>query len=77
VSFFSSANIRTLLFDPSNKMLLSCGDRHIRVFHNVAGYKAAIEDLEQKKKTATHAAMKERINEQISAARTFLSSLGE
>ena len=65
------------MFDPGNKLFLSCGDKQVRVFHNVAGYKATIEDLEQKKKSATHAAMKDRIVEQISEAKKFLKSLGE
>ncbi|CAG0916559.1 unnamed protein product [Notodromas monacha] len=69
--------ITFLVFDPSNKFLLSGGDKQVRVFHNVVGYLATIEDLEQKKRTASHTAMRDRIADQIAEAQKFLASLGE
>ncbi|XP_070571876.1 transducin beta-like protein 2 [Ptychodera flava] len=58
--------VSTLAFSPSSKYLVTCGDRHIRVFHNVAGYKAIIADMEDKKrKSSTSQAMKERLDVMI------------
>lgn len=38
-----SGDIVDLFFDPSNKLVLTLGDKHVRVFHNVAGYMATIQ----------------------------------
>ena len=43
MSLVFAGNIVDLLFDPESKLLLTLGDRHVRVFHNVAGYHAAIQ----------------------------------
>lgn len=66
---FSSAPVTWLGFDLSNRYLLTAGDKHIHVIHNVAGYKATIIDLKEKEKKATSQAMKERIRQQIEEAR--------
>lgn len=31
------------MFDPTSKQVVTLGDRHARVFHNVAGYIAAVQ----------------------------------
>ena len=41
--------ISRLVFDPASEFLLSAGDKAIRVFHNVVGYRAAVRDLEAKR----------------------------
>ncbi len=40
-----TAHITCLLFDKEGRWLLSAGDRHIRVFHNVPGHKAKLTHL--------------------------------
>ncbi|XP_033627085.1 transducin beta-like protein 2 [Asterias rubens] len=53
-------------FDPSNRFLVSCGDRHIRVFHNVVGYRSNIASMEKKiKMSTTTKTQKERMQSQI------------
>ncbi|XP_071094018.1 transducin beta-like protein 2 [Haliotis cracherodii] len=60
-------------FDVGSKFLLSAGDKHVQVIHNVTGYRATIADLEQKEKKANTEAMRERIRNQIKDARSSLS----
>lgn len=55
------------------KYLLVCADRYIRIFHNMPGYKVALESLEQKlKQPKISAATRERIEMQISENEAFL-----
>ncbi|CAG0886288.1 unnamed protein product [Darwinula stevensoni] len=75
ISNIHTGGIMAVMFDPSNKLVLTAGDRQVRMFHNVVGYKATIEELEGKRKTATTVAMRERIIQQISEAKAFLQSL--
>ncbi|XP_065078484.1 transducin beta-like protein 2 [Ochlerotatus camptorhynchus] len=68
-----SGQISTLQFDPIGKYLLVCADRYIRIFHNMPGYKVALESLEQKlKQSKMSAATRERIEMQISENEAFL-----
>jgi len=53
----------------SSRYLAIAGDKHVAVFHNVAGYHSTIAELESKKKSATTAAMRERLQTQIDEAR--------
>ncbi|XP_022109650.1 transducin beta-like protein 2 [Acanthaster planci] len=71
--------ITKLGFDPSNKYLVSCGDRHIRVFHNVVGYRSNIASMEEKIKSSTiNKSQKERLQNQITQMRDSLAEiLGE
>ncbi|XP_038058199.1 transducin beta-like protein 2 [Patiria miniata] len=66
-------------FDSSNKFLVSCGDRHIRVFHNVVGYRSNIASMEKKiKSSTTNKSQKERLESQIAQMRDCLAEvLGE
>ncbi|CAL4117741.1 unnamed protein product [Meganyctiphanes norvegica] len=68
-------SIVDVLFDPSSKFLLTLGDKHIRVFHNVAGYMAALQDLEQSRLKASNAGMRERIDGQIQEAKLALQQI--
>ena len=40
---FFAGDIISLKFDPTSKFILTLGDKHTRVFHNVAGYHTAIQ----------------------------------
>ncbi|XP_042211116.1 transducin beta-like protein 2 isoform X2 [Homarus americanus] len=70
-----AGNIKDAIFDPSNKLVLTLGDKHVRVFHNVAGYTATIQDLEQSQRKATNSTMRERITQQIKDAKKALENI--
>jgi len=67
--------IVNVMFDPSSKFILTLGDKHIRVFHNVAGYMAALQDLDESRRKATNAGMRERIDGQIKEAKDALQQI--
>ncbi|GCC26260.1 hypothetical protein chiPu_0004675 [Chiloscyllium punctatum] len=67
--------ITGLAFDVNSRFLVSCGDRAIRVFHNVVGYRAVIEEMEVRLKKATNEAMRERVQQQISDAQKALEAV--
>lgn len=56
-------------FDNSSRFLVTAGDKHIQVIHNVPGYNATIKDLHQREKKATSAGMRDRIRQQINDAK--------
>lgn len=64
-------------FDNSGKYLLSAGDKHVHVFHNITGYKATIEELIGLEKKASGQAMKDRIRSQIQDAKDALKRIEE
>ncbi|KAK7066221.1 Transducin beta-like protein 2 [Halocaridina rubra] len=70
-----TGDIVDVIFDPSSKLVLTLGDKHIRVFHNVAGYIAAIQDLKQSFQKANNSSMKERITKQIRDAEAALTKI--
>ena len=67
--------ISALLFDKESRWLLTTGDKHVRVFHNVPGHKVRLEELQAKLRTANTAAMKERLQQQIEELKTVLMAL--
>ncbi|KAL3858331.1 hypothetical protein ACJMK2_012925 [Sinanodonta woodiana] len=70
-----SGLLTALEFDITGQYLLSAGDKHVHVLHNVTGYKAALADLREKELKATGAAMKERIRQQMNEARDALQKI--
>lgn len=69
-SFFSYLDpIRAIQFSPVGQCIAVAVGRHIRVFHNVPGYKNIILDLEECKRNATNASMKDRLQSQIEEAK--------
>ncbi|XP_069800880.1 transducin beta-like protein 2 [Dendropsophus ebraccatus] len=66
--------ISDLAFDISNKFLVSTGDRAIRVFHNSAGYRAAIADMKEMLRKTTNKGTKERLQQQIKNAEKALDA---
>lgn len=77
IFLFVSAPISCVLFDSAGKYILTAGDKHVRVLHNVPGYYATIEDAKLKLQGAGTSAMRDRMNAQIKEAKAFLKSLGE
>ena len=70
-----SRPVTSMIFDKENRWLLTAGDRHIRVFHNVPGHQVRLQDLQGKLKTANTAAMKERLQQQIEELKSVLKNL--
>ncbi|XP_077150634.1 transducin beta-like protein 2 [Ranitomeya variabilis] len=67
--------ISDLAFDINNRFLVSTGDRVIRVFHNSAGYRAAIADMKDMLKKSTTKGTKDRLEQQIKDAQRALDDL--
>ncbi|XP_060765491.1 transducin beta-like protein 2 [Neoarius graeffei] len=70
-----SENITDLKFDINNRFLVSSGDRAIRVFHNVTGYRAAIADMQAQLKKSTNAGVKQRLQQQLTDAQNALNAI--
>ncbi|NXV80011.1 TBL2 protein, partial [Atlantisia rogersi] len=68
--------ITDLAFDTSGRYLASAGDQAIRIFHNAAGHRAVVEEMEAALRKATSKATRERLEQQISSARKALAALG-
>lgn len=64
-----------LSFSSSGKYLVSLGDKHAIIFHNVTGYKATIEDLEGRKQKASSNTAAERIQLQIDETKAALDEI--
>ncbi|KAM3933669.1 transducin beta-like protein 2 [Leptodactylus fuscus] len=67
--------ISDLAFDINNRFLVSTGDRVVRVFHNSAGYRAAIADMKDMLKKATTKGTKDRLQKQIMDAQKALDAV--
>lgn len=70
-----SEKITDLKFDINSRFLVSTGDRAIRVFHNVTGYRAAIQDMQTMLKKTTNDGVRQRLQQQISDAQSALDSV--
>lgn len=57
-------------FDLTNKYLVCSGDKHVSVFNNITGYRASIDDLQEKLKSGNTQSQKERIRQQITEAQS-------
>jgi mRNA-capping enzyme len=65
------------LFDSLGKYVLTGGEKHVRVFHNVTGYRTTIASIQAKIRHHISSAQKERMEQQIQEAESFLKSIGE
>lgn len=63
------------MFDALGKYVLTSGERHIRVFHNVTGYKCAIASAKEKLKQNQTSATKERLENLITESKAFLETI--
>ena len=57
--------------------MVTSGDKHIRVFHNVPGFKLRLRDLRAKLPKATTGGMRDRLEQQITETEQILSKVGE
>lgn len=72
-----SGSVTCLLFDSLGKYVLTGGEKHVRVFHNVTGYRTSIASIQSKIRQPASSAQKERMEQQIREAELFLNSIGE
>lgn len=57
--------------------LLAAGDKHIKIFRNVAGYRTAIESAKRKLEQRQTQATKERLEKMIRDNKELLEKMGE
>ncbi|NXX83818.1 TBL2 protein, partial [Urocolius indicus] len=67
--------ITDLAFDVTGRYLASCGDAAIRVFHNTAGHRAVLRDMETLLQTSSTKATRDRLQQQLSSARQALAAI--
>ncbi|XP_072758878.1 transducin beta-like protein 2 isoform X3 [Anoplolepis gracilipes] len=69
--------ITCLAFDAMGEYLLVAGDKHIKIFRNVTGYRTAIESAKRKLKQRQTQATKERLEKMIRDNKELLEKMGE
>ncbi|KAK3916252.1 Transducin beta-like protein 2 [Frankliniella fusca] len=72
-----SGPINCVRFDSTGKFVLTAGDRHVRVFHNMAHHAAAAEvSAARLKQSGLSAATKDRLAGLVASSEDFLDSFG-
>lgn len=70
-----TGEIVAIAFDPLSKLILTAGDRYVRIFHNVTGYHLSTDMARQKlKQTQLTTATRERLTKLIEDNEEFLKS---
>ncbi|GBP88496.1 Transducin beta-like protein 2 [Eumeta japonica] len=72
-----SGTINNMAFDASGKYLFVCGDRAVRILHNVCGYYTTIGHCERLLKTKQTSATVERLNNTIRECKVTLAKFGK
>ncbi|XP_061868291.1 transducin beta-like protein 2 isoform X2 [Colius striatus] len=67
--------VTDLAFDSTGRYLASCGDSAIRVFHNTAGHRAVLQDMETLLQRTGTKATRDRLQQQLSSARQALAAI--
>ncbi|KAL1414317.1 hypothetical protein MTO96_007562 [Rhipicephalus appendiculatus] len=67
--------IVALQFSPNGRYMAVAAGKHILLFNNVPGYQNAIDDLEERKKGAASASIRDRLQAQIDEARGILKTM--
>nr|KAF6491196.1 transducin beta like 2 [Molossus molossus] len=68
--------ITDLSFDITGRLLASCGDRAVRLFHNAPGHRAVVEEMQGLLKRASNESTRQRLQQQLTQAQEALKSLG-
>ncbi|XP_073740434.1 transducin beta-like protein 2 isoform X2 [Callorhinus ursinus] len=68
--------IADLSFDITGRLLASCGDRAVRLFHNTPGHRAVVEEMQGLLKRASNESTRQRLQQQLTQAQEALRSLG-
>ncbi|XP_051155459.1 transducin beta-like protein 2 isoform X3 [Leptopilina boulardi] len=69
--------ITCLAFDAAGEYLLVAGDRHIKIFRNIPGYRATIESSKKKLEQRQTSATRERLEKTILDCKQFLAKMDE
>lgn len=69
--------ITCLTFEAAGEYLLVSGDKHIKIFRNVTGYRTAIESAKRKLELRQTQATRERLQKVIRDNTEFLTKMGE
>lgn len=69
--------IKCLTFDSLGEYVVVAGDRHIKIFRNIPGYRASIETSRKKLAQRQTSATKERLEKTIADCEKFLKDMGE
>ncbi|XP_066585275.1 transducin beta-like protein 2 isoform X3 [Prorops nasuta] len=72
-----TGSIKKIVFDAMGEHVFVAGDKHIKIFHNVTGYRATIESTKRKLQHKQTSATKERLESTIAECKRFLENLGE
>lgn len=70
--------IRKVLFDAAGAYILTAGDKHVRIFHNVTGHKTRLHSAKTKlNQSGNSQATKERLQKTIETSEAFLANFSE
>ena len=69
--------ISNILFDAGSRWLMTSGDKHIRIFHNVVGYQRTLIELKQTLQDAITQGHKDRLEQQIEELKQKLKAILE
>lgn len=72
-----SGPITCLAFDAAGEYLLAAGDKHIRIFRNIPGYRTTIESSKKKLEQRQTSATRERLEKTIVDCKSQLEKIGE
>jgi len=75
ISDIFESSIRHIEFDPSSDFVAVTGDKVVRIFHNLTGWKARLSDYKKTIQLASTAVHKESLTEQIKQAENKISQL--
>ena len=67
--FTLSGRIRHIMFSGDSRYIICCGDRHLKIFHNVIGYRAKITDF-KRLLVSCNKNMEKRLTDQLEEARS-------
>lgn len=70
-------SITCLAFDAMGEYLLVAGDKQIKIFRNITGYRTAIESAKRTLKQRQTQATKERLEKMICDNKELLEKMGE
>lgn len=72
-----SGPITCLSFDAAGEYLLIAGDKQIKIFRNIPGYRATIKSSKKKLEQRQTSATRERLETTIADCKSFLEKMGE
>merc|ERR1712142_11719 len=75
VSDIFESSIRHIEFDPTSDFVAVTGDKIVRIFHNLTGWKARLSDYKKSIQLASTAFHKESLTEQIKQAENKINEL--